>query len=366
MNNLPYFFLLLKKNIALWTIITTGSFAKIDTAHTEFDRISPYFLILKNYSINKNDTFKEIRIMSTGWLLSINFITSTSKYLDSLKYYFGTSTVSGSMEGGYAMGDSTVHNSSDMLEPIDIGLDRKVRVFLERSGEHEYKVSLLLHTKDYIQRQSKFMDSLNKADSTNYGIMPQYGMPGRPKPPTEKLLDSALYFGTGGDRRITDDESKQLAVQRINIINKAIKTDTSYLNAYELKLGWEIELKRYDSIIVTGKKVLKLHTDDSAKVLYRIGECYELTGKIDSARSYYKKALPLYDQQISKMDKNESQFSFLMSCKALVLILLHKEQEGRAIFKELSETPMMNKYLKEMYHNYLMTTRDEFLQKLDP
>src|SRR5581483_99785 len=142
MNNLPYFFVLLKKNIALWTLIATGSFSKIDTAHTEYTRMSPYAMILKNYSLSKNDTFKEIWIMSMGWQTSLAFTTSSSKYVDSIKYYFGTNTISGYISGGYTMGDTTVSNSESALGPIDIGLDRKVNVFLGRSGEHEYKINL--------------------------------------------------------------------------------------------------------------------------------------------------------------------------------------------------------------------------------
>jgi len=303
--------------------------------------------------------------MSTGWEVSISFTTSNSKYQDSLKYYFGASSISGSMEGGYTINDTTVHNSSDMLPPIDIGLDRKVNVFLGRSAEHEYRVSLMLLAKDHLRRQAKFLDSVRKADSAMYGIGPRDGMPGSPKPFAARLLDSAMNVGIYGERRMTNDERKQLAGMRIDIINKAIKIDSSYRDAYELKFGWEIELKRYDSIIVTGKKMLNLGSYDSAKVMYRIGECYELTGKIDSARSWYQTALSLYDQQISKMDKNDREFGYTMSYKALVLILLNREQEGRAIFKKLSEAPT-NKFEKEKYHNYLMTSRDKFLQRLDP
>lgn len=365
MKYLPYFFLLLKKNIALWTIIATGSFSKIDTVHTEYIRMSPSTLILKNYALSNNDTFKEIWIMSTGWQVSIDFKTSNSKYQDSLKYYFGTNSIRGSMEGGYTLNDSTVHNSSDMLEPIDIGLDRKVSVFLGRSGEHEYEISLMLHAKDYLERMDKFMDSVRTADSIRYGIGAINGMPGQPKPFAARLLDSAMRMGMGGGRKLTDAEIKDLLSRRIGILNKAIKADSSYLDAYELKFGWETELKHYDSVIVTGKKILKLGAYDQAQTIYRIGECYELTGKVDSARSYYQKALSLYDRQISEMDKNNAA-TYEMSKKALVLILLNREQEGRAIFKELSETPMMNKYEKEMYHKYLVTPRDEFLQKLDP
>lgn len=199
------------------------------------------------------------------------------------------------------MNDTTVHNSTDMLGPIDIGLDRKVSVFFGRSGKHEYRVSLMLNAKDYLKRQAKFLDSVRKVDSATYGMGPRYGMPGSPKPFAARLLDSAMNVGMESERRITDAERKQLAGQKINIINKAIKTDSSYLDAYELKFGWEIELKRYDSIIVTGKKMLNLASYDSAQIMYRIGECYELTGKIDSAKSYYKKALSLYDEQLMRI-----------------------------------------------------------------
>jgi hypothetical protein len=99
--------------------------------------------------------------------------------------------------------------------------------------------------------------------------------------------------------------------------------------------------------------------------MYQIGGAYELTGHSDSAKVYYQEALSLYDQQMSKMDKNKEYYQYLMSKKALVFILLNREQEGRSIFKKLSETPGMNKLEKQMYQNYLLTPRDEFLQKLD-
>jgi hypothetical protein len=367
MNNLPYFFLLLKKNIALWTLLATGSFSKIDTAHTEYTRMSPYTLILKNYSISKNNNFRQIWIMSTGWQTSIDFTTSDSKYQDSLKYYFGTSSISGSMEGQYTLNDSTVHNSTDMLGPIDIGLDRKVSVFLGRSGEHEYKISLLLHTKDYMERRDRFMDSIRRADSVVYGIGPMDGMPGRPKPFAARLLDSAMRTDMVDHRKLTDAENNKLVSRSIEILNKAIKADSTYLEAYELKFGWEQELKRYDSLIVTGKKILKLTSGQpEAEVILRMGESYELINNIDSAKVYYQRALSLYDKQISEMNQNNASSDYEMSYKALVLILLNREQEGRAIFKKLSENTVINKFDRQLYQKYFVTPRDKFIQTLKP
>ena len=368
MNNLPYFFLLIKKNIALWTLIATGSFSKIDTVHIEYIRMSPYFMILKNYSLNKTDTFKEITIMSTGWQTNVDFTTSNSKYLDSLKYYFGTSSISGSMEGGYTINGTAVHNSTDMIGPIDIGLNRKVSVFLGRSGEHEYKISLMLHAKNYMELQDRFMDSVRRVDSAKYGLNPMMeGIRGRPKPFAARLLDSAMRTNMVDHRKLTKAENNRRVSRSIEILNKAIKADSTYLDAYQLKFGWEQELKRYDSLIVTGKKILKLTSDQpEAEIILRMGESYELTNNIDSAKACYQRALSLYDQQIVEMKRNNAASDYEMSYKALVLILLNREREGRAILRNLSEAASVNKYMRQEYHDFSLEPKDKFLKDFKP
>jgi tetratricopeptide (TPR) repeat protein len=313
MNNLPYFFALLKKNIALWTLIATGSFSKIDTAHNQYVRMSPYALILKNYSVSKNDTFKEIWITSTPWDTHVDFTTSDPKYVDSMKYYFGTKEIRGSMSGGYTINNVNVHNSTNMLGPIDIGLDRKVNVFLGQSGEHEYKITLMLEAKNAMELRDRFMDSMRRADSAQYGLGPMVpGMPGSPKPFAARLLDSAMRVDMVDHRKLTKAENDQLISQSIGILDKAIKVDSTFLDAYELKFGYEEELKRYDKLIITGKKILKL-SPGQPEIIYRMGECYELTGKIDAAKSSYRQALLLYDQQLSNLDKNNGYDSYEMS-----------------------------------------------------
>ena len=306
--------------------------------------------------------------MSTDWETNVDFTTSNSKYLDSLKYYFGTSSIRGSMEGGYIINGTSVHNSTDMIGPIDIGLDRKVDVFLGRSGEHEYKITLMLQAKNSMELRDRFMDSVRRADSVKYGIGPiMEGMRGRPKPFAARLLDSAMRTNMVDHRKLTNAENNQLVSRSIEILNNAIKVDSSYLEAYELKFGWEQELKRYDSLIVTGKKILKLTSEQpEAEVTLRMGESYELTNNIDSAKVYYQRTLSLYDQQINEMKQNNAASDYAMSYKALVLILLNREQEGRAIFKELSEAASVNKYEKLEYHNYFLTSRGKFLKDFKP
>ncbi len=360
MNNLPYFFLLLKKNIALWTLIATGSFSKIDTAHIEYYRMSPHAMTLKNYSLSKEDTFNEIWVRSGQGEVSINFETSNPKYLDSMRYYFGANSSSGSLESGYTINGVTFHNSSEMLDPIDIGLDRKAHISLMRSGEHEYKVMLMFYSKNYQELGNRFMDSVRRADSAMYGLR------GQPPPYLERIKDSAMNWGYDMDRRFTEDERKHFASGSIEIIDKAIKADSTYLDGYQLKFGWETELRQYDNMIVTGKKVLKLTPDSDVyrpETTCQIGEAYELTGKADSAKAYYQKALMLYDQQLSKED-NDNIIHDEMYHKAIVLILLNREQEGRTILKELCENTMINKFERQLYQEYFETPRAKFIQTL--
>ena len=306
--------------------------------------------------------------MSTGWETHIDFTTSNTKYLDSMKYYFGTNQISGSISGGYTMNGTTVHNSTDMLGPLDIGLDRKVDVFLGPSGEHEYKISLMLQAKNAMELRDRFMDSVRTADSAKYGIGPiMEGMPSRPKPFAARLLDSAMRTSRVDHRKLTDAENNQLISRCVLILNKAIKADSTYFEAYNLKFGWEQELKRYDSLIVTGQKILKLTSGQpEAEILLRMGESYELTNHTDSAKAYYQRALSLYDNQINEMKQNNVVSHYEMSFKALVLILLHRDEEGRAIFKELSEAPSVDEYEKQEYHKYLITSRDKFLKNFKP
>jgi tetratricopeptide (TPR) repeat protein len=272
------------------------------------------------------------------------------------------------MEGGYTINGTAVHNSTDMIGPIDIGLDRKVDVFLGRSGEHEYKITLMLQAKNSMELRDRFMDSVRKADSAKYGIGPiMDGMRGRPKPFAARLLDSAMRTNMVDHRKLTNAENNQLVSRSIEILNKAIRVDSIYLEAYELKFGWEQELKRYGSLIVTGKKILKLTSGQpEAEITLRMGESYELINNIDSAKVYYLRALSLYEQQINEMKQNNAAYDYEMSYKALVLILLNREQEGRAILKDLSEAAPVNKYLKQEYHNFFLTSREKFLKDLKP
>ncbi|HEX8350600.1 MAG TPA: hypothetical protein VF598_11600, partial [Hymenobacter sp.] len=57
MEPLPYFLILLKKNIVLCSIITSGSFANVDLSKTEHNFHSNQAIDFLNFCLGENETF---------------------------------------------------------------------------------------------------------------------------------------------------------------------------------------------------------------------------------------------------------------------------------------------------------------------
>lgn len=343
----------------LWTLITTGSFSNIDTAHTDYIKVSAHTYTLNNYSLSRSDTFKEITMWSTdGHSTMIDLTTTNSKYLDSIKHYFVADLANDSVGSEYTLHDDGKYGSYKVIRPIVIDSDRKVIVLLRRSVDHEDQIALMIQPKNYRELMRKFADSLRRADSIKYGArIGDHLM-------AEKLTDSAIYRGPG-PRRIPSDSTDTLTfADAAKLLNKAIAMDSSYIEAYNIKIEYERELKQYDSVIVTGKKILKL-SPDRIPILHRIGECYEITGKTDSAKIYYEKALVLYNKRLTGLSKHDFSYIPIMINKALALIMLGREQEGRAIFKKLSDDST-EEHRKHIYQVYLNTPRKELVSRLNP
>jgi len=89
MKDLPYFLLLIKKDAVLWTIITTNSFADINLEATVHGFWSNQCLELRDYALNKDEHFKNIRIINDESYITIDFYTDSDKYMKNTEYYFG-------------------------------------------------------------------------------------------------------------------------------------------------------------------------------------------------------------------------------------------------------------------------------------
>ena len=155
MKDLPYFLALVKKNLILWTIITTGSFSKVDFGNAQHDFHPPHFLILKNYALSKDDKFKDISIRTDQYETTIVFENADPKYLQNLKYYFGTDKITGRISDSNPI-DKEI-TPVRMLGPIKLGMETGVTVGFMRSG-----IMLTYYSKAYYLRERKELDSLTK------------------------------------------------------------------------------------------------------------------------------------------------------------------------------------------------------------
>lgn len=179
-----------------------------------------------------------------------------------------------------------------------------------------------------------------------------------------KLVDSAMQLSSEIRGKISDAKFKQLNLDRIVLLNQALRIDSTDLAANSLKMSYEFDLMQWDSVISNGKKAFK-RDPYSADIPLKIGQSFELKGDTATAHDYYQKALslinrrpvPLEDGLYNRLSKEQ---------KARTLILLRRDAEGRAIYKELSNSTSLDKRERDMYKRDLSKQRCGFVQSLVP
>ena len=154
MKDLPYFLLLVKKNVVLWTIITTGSFANADLKDIAYDYWTKQFLQISHFSLDDKEKFHEVWITITEISTIISFRPSSSKYLDSTKYYFNEDTVAENSNSFY-IADKQVSDVAKKLGAFDIGLDMPIHVTVGKSSVYGNYVNLTLYNKEWIEKAKK-------------------------------------------------------------------------------------------------------------------------------------------------------------------------------------------------------------------
>jgi hypothetical protein len=151
MKELPYFLLLVKKNVVLWTIITTGSFANVNLKDIDHDYWTSQFLQMNNYSLNNDEEFNEVWITITDISTIISFRSNSSKYLDNTKYYFGKDSILVN-SSPYYISNMKVSDTSKKLDPFDVGLEMPINVSIGKSSSYGYYIDFTLYRKGWIDR----------------------------------------------------------------------------------------------------------------------------------------------------------------------------------------------------------------------
>lgn len=139
MKDLPYFLALVKKNLILYTIITSNSFANIDFKGYETDVWNERYMEIKNFKLGPEDAFSDVNIGFSNLGLQITFKTSNSKYFDFPKKYFNRD--SPIRVRNYEMAELKVNSNSIRLGEYDY-FKPPVDVSLTKSTAYGYSISL--------------------------------------------------------------------------------------------------------------------------------------------------------------------------------------------------------------------------------
>jgi hypothetical protein len=151
MKDLPYFLLLVKKNVVLWTIITTGSFTSVNLKTIDHDFWTDQYLQIKDYSLNNNEKFNDIWITLTDVSTIVSFRSTSAKYLEDTKYYFDRDVpVAG--RNPYSISDEKVTEMSKKLGAFDIGLEMPVNITVRHSSVYGYSIDLTLYKKGWMNK----------------------------------------------------------------------------------------------------------------------------------------------------------------------------------------------------------------------
>jgi len=137
---------------------------------------------------------------------------------------------------------------------------------------------------------------------------------------------------------------------QIALLTKAIEIDTSYFIAYWNKFNCQVQLKQYAGALITGKRLVILRPNDPVNE-FLVGKVYDKLGDTIHAKAYYKNYLSYCSSILDTMATSNRQYRFVVEEKAIVLILLGQQQNGKAILKKLFDTEpiSMNKPFDSLY-----------------
>jgi tetratricopeptide (TPR) repeat protein len=143
--------------------------------------------------------------------------------------------------------------------------------------------------------------------------------------------------------------------------DKAIEIDTTYYVAYGNKSSLYCSLKDFKNAFIEIQKEIAVKPDLAEGWTFA-GMLSDKLGDTLNAMTYYKKSLALFDERIINPSKQE----FLDANKrnrALCLILMGQDQEGRNELKRLKEAHPDDKSLDDLIklskHDYLNQIFDD-------
>jgi tetratricopeptide (TPR) repeat protein len=181
-----------------------------------------------------------------------------------------------------------------------------------------------------------------------------------------ELTDSAIFLWYKRDTVLSMQSILALDtvyyLKKIALLNKAINIDSAYFPAYLDKFDYQTNVKQYDSVIVTGNKILQF-MPRLAAVRIRLGEIYDIKGDTSLAVKYYKASLSLLDKQLAGIQNNSIVYRDKLRDKAINLVLLGQIEKGKTIFKTLDSLAADDRE-RFLYQTDISKTKRDFLHNL--
>lgn len=179
----------------------------------------------------------------------------------------------------------------------------------------------------------------------------------KPDPKAKALNDSAAkkYQQAMGDR------TKLQPI--LKLLDAAIKTDSGYYEAWNNKLSLLGQLDQFENEYKSLKTMTRLFpgTED---VQFNLGILEYKTNRSKDAIATFTGLLNHYNMLLEK-NKNNGNTRGLLYYKGIVLILLNRESEGKAILTNLF-TSENNQYTKSQIGFYVNSSRQEIIEDRVP
>lgn len=157
MEELSYFLLLVRRDLILWPIITTGSFTYINLKGINHDYWTSQYLEISNYALSEDEKFNKVWVTLTDISTLISFRSSSSKYLDNTKYYFNDDVILDS-SNPYFISNLKVSNTRKRLGTYDMDLEMPVHVTVGNSSSYGYYIDITIYKKGWNDKVSNMKD----------------------------------------------------------------------------------------------------------------------------------------------------------------------------------------------------------------
>jgi tetratricopeptide (TPR) repeat protein len=153
--------------------------------------------------------------------------------------------------------------------------------------------------------------------------------------------------------------NKENTMKAIELLDKATKIDPGYFLAHWNKYVFQNELNMKEQAFET-LKTLELLTPENPELKMASGVFHENIGDSSTAFQKYQRANSIYESNLDTLAKNGIQYSMLQSNRAINLILLGRESQGKEILNDLLQNES-DEATKELIKEFLTLSRQDLL-----